>query len=291
MALIGKLSNKPTTPYLNPLQGPSGPLYRSGPETTCATTSQPLLAAWWNHERDAGTPRELWAVGAVLKEMSKGANYVIWPLAIFGMLALRRRFAIEPGMWVLVVLIACNVLLLTYLAARVGYVSERHTVLLTLIACIFAAAGLPLLAAGIGQLLPSIERMGVRFTAAGILVALIASSLPFTLKPMHPHREGHKHAGLWLAKNIKENEAIVDPFCWAEWYAGRTLYRTSWNPDGWKTIYIVWEHNAGTPHSRLPNLPVAEQYKNHPRTRLVYHWPESIPAEQARVHVYRLALD
>ena len=120
----------------------------------------------------------------------------------------------------LVVLVGCNVALLIYLAIRVGYVSERHTVLLTLLACQFAAAGLPLFAAGLGQLLPRVERLGVRITASGILATLVALSLPFALKPMHQHREGHKHAGLWLAHHITDKDAIIDPFCWAEWYAG-----------------------------------------------------------------------
>lgn len=292
MALIGKISQKPTADYLDPRQGPSGPLYRGGPPVSQRTIAgAPLFAAWWNHERDAGTSRELWAVQAVFKETSKGANYVVWPLALFAIIALRRRLALEPGLWVLLLVAVCNFALLIYLAARVGYVSERHTVLLTLLACQFAAAGLPLLAAAFGQLLPRVERLGVRVTAAGLLVAVVASSLPFALKTMHPNREGHKHAGLWLAGHMTEKDAIVDPFCWAEWYAGRTLYRPSWNPDGWKTIYIVLENSSSSPHSRLPNLPIAEAYQKRPGSRCVYHWPEHVPQEQAAVQVWKWGAD
>ena len=292
MALIGKLSNKPTAPMMNPLEGPPGPIYRGGPENTRRAAAGPaLFAEWWNQELDAGKTRELWALEAVFKEMTKSANYAVWPLAIFAMVALRRRLATDPALWVLGVLIAFNLVLVVYLAARIGYVSERHTVLLTLLACQFAAAGLPLLAAALGQLLPWVERLGVRVTAAGILAAVVASSLPFALKPMHTHRVGHKHAGHWLAERITDHDALVDPFAWAEWYAGRTLYRTSWNPPVSRNTYIVWENKSATPHSRLPVLAEARQLSSRPDSRLVYHWPEDVPADKAAVHVYKLGPD
>ncbi|MBM3981443.1 MAG: glycosyltransferase family 39 protein [Planctomycetes bacterium] len=289
MALIGKISNKPTSGMMNPFDAPPGPVYRGGPEGSRRTTdSLAVFAAWWDHERDAGRSRELWAVGAVFKETNKGANHVIWPLALFALVALRRRFAAEPELWVPVVLMACNFGLLFYLAARVGYVSERHTVLLTLLACQFAAAGLPLLAAALGQALPRLDRLGVRFTAAGFLVALVAGSVPFALKPLHPNREGHKHAGLWLQSHITDDNSLVDPFCWGEWYSGRTLYRTSWNPPNAKTVYVIWENNAATPHSRLPVLPLARELIRKPDARVVYHWPEDVTADMAKVQVWKL---
>jgi 4-amino-4-deoxy-L-arabinose transferase-like glycosyltransferase len=293
MALIGALTQK-TSPkeLLNP-SGPPRPIVFDSRNAQRAPTGAVLFAEWWNDERDSGKSRELWAVQAVLKEMSKSANYVVWPLALFAMLALRRRFATEPALWVPLILIVCNVALLIFLAARVGYVSERHTMLLTLLACQFAAAGLPLLCAAIGQLLPSIERFGIRVTAAGLLVALIGSSLPFALKPMHAQREAHRRAGEWLAQHVTDQDGLVDPFCWAEWYAGRTLYRTTWNPPESRNTYIVWENEKvkGSPHSRLPVLPEAKRLKDQSGSRIVYHWPEDVPQEQAHIHVYKLGPD
>jgi hypothetical protein len=290
MALIGKLSNKPTSGELDPF-APPRPVYHMQ-NTQRATVGGPLFAEWWNDEKDSGKSQTVWAVGAVLKETSKSGHYVVWPLAIFAAIALRRRFAAEPGLWVLAVLAACNFALLIYLAARVGYVSERHTVLLTLLACQFAAAGLPLLAAALGEFMPRLgERLGVRVTAAGILVALAASALPFALKPMHPNREGHKHAGLWLAPRLTPQDAVVDPFCWAEWYSGRTLYRVphGHNPKESRNTYVILEDAKGTPHSRLPTLQTAKDLAA--QGRVVYHWPENVPAEQAEVFVYKLGPD
>jgi hypothetical protein len=289
MLLIGKISNKPTSGYLNPLGAPSGLIYQ--PEKSEAKPGGPaaaLFGAWWDLQRDAGTPRELWAFKAVFQEANQSGFYVVWPLAAFAAVALRRRFTTTPGLWVLAVLVACNVALLVYLAARVGYVSERHTMLLTLLGCQFAAAGLPLLAAALGQLLPRVERFGVRVTAAGLLAALVAAAVPCALKSLHPHREGHKHAGLWLAARATDGDAVVDPYCWAEWYAGRTLYRTSWNPTPSRNTYVIVENASASPHSRLPVYSAAQKYKEHPTARVVYHWPENVPTEQAAVQVYKL---
>ena len=288
MALIGKLTHKPAgNELLNNPFAPPRPVH-FGADATPAHTG-PLFAEWWNDAREEGRSQTLWGVKAVAKEMSKGAHYAIWPLALFAILALRRRFATEPGPWVLAVLAVCNLLLLLYLAARVGYVSERHTVLLTMVACLFAGAGLPLLATAVGQTFPRVEHFGVRVTAAGLLATLVVAALPFTLKTMHPNREGHKHAGKWLAANITADDAVVDPFCWAAWFAGRSLYRPdNYNPAPSKATYIVLENNAPTPHSRLPVLAEAQQMATTPGARVVYHWPEDVPAEQALVHVIKI---
>jgi hypothetical protein len=290
MAVIGKFTNKYTGQMMNPFEG-APPIYRGGPPAARRAAAGPaLFAEWWNEERDHGKSRALWAVQAVFKETSKSANYVVWPLALFAVLVLRRKFATDPGPWVLAVLAACNVALLWYLGMRVGYVSERHTVLLTLLACQLAAAGLPLLAAGIGQLLPRVERLGVRVTAAGLLVGLVVSALLVALQPMHPHREGHKHAGFWLAAHMTDDDYLVDPFCWAEWYSGRTLYRPSWNPEEPHNTYAVWEEKTSSPHSRLPKYQFAKDVRYDPGAELVYHWPENVPPDQASVCVYKFVV-
>lgn len=292
MALIGKLTNKPSPKeILNPF-APPRPVYQGANAAPVAAPSGPLFAEWWSDERDSGQSKPVWAVRSVLKEVSKGSNYVIWPLAGFAILALRRRFTTEVGPWVLVVLAACNLAVLLFLATRAGYVSERHTVLLTLLACQFAAAGLPSLAAAVGQIFPSVERLGVRVTAATLLVALVLGSLPFALKSMHPNREGHKHAGKWLAANLKPDEALVDPFCWAAWYSGRALYRPDgYNPPTSRATYVVLENTPNTPHSRLPVLPEAKRVALQPGARVVYHWPENVAKEDAVVHVIKVGED
>ena len=43
MALIGKISNKPTSGYMNPFKGPPGPIYRGGPENAQRAASGTAL--------------------------------------------------------------------------------------------------------------------------------------------------------------------------------------------------------------------------------------------------------
>src|SRR5436305_530462 len=113
--------------------------------------------------------------------------------------------------------------------------------LLVMIGCYFAAAALEPLTALLARV-PKLGGMWAgRLAPAGLLIAVIASALPVTLKPMHAQREGFKHAGEWFKAEVEDkwlaaNEGrvkeqydppypkLVDPFEWTGWYSGRTLY-------------------------------------------------------------------
>ena len=122
-----------------------------------------------------------------------------------------------------------------------------------MISCVFAAAALEPLAILL-ESLPGVGRLVVWPKAApsGILIAIVVSALPYTLKPMHAHREGHKHVGLWLANNMDENDWLKDPLAWGEWYAGRTLYHPPVYHGRPTSVWVIVEKGKGSPHSRLP---------------------------------------
>ena len=88
IAVIGHLTNKKAGQELIHPAAPPRPVFFHAETSQRAMTSSVLFAEWWHEEKDSGKSRELWAVQAVLKETSKGANYFVWPLAIFAMLAL-----------------------------------------------------------------------------------------------------------------------------------------------------------------------------------------------------------
>lgn len=291
MVLIGKLSAK-TTPQLilNPGKSPREAIWQGQPGTSQAkpATALPVFAEWWQSD-DASLPnRMLWAAEAVVKEASKSLNYLTGFFAVVGLIVHRRRIVTEPGLWVLVGLGLMNATLLLYLAARIGYVSERHTILLTMLGCLSAASALK----PVALWLTTFPRIGGmcngRFASAGLLAILVLSALPATLKPMHPNREGHKHAGRWLAEHVEPTDCVIDPFCWADWYAGRTLYCIPPDPPGATVVYAVIEPNAKSPHSRLPRLVTAENVRKDNRAVPVYHWPENVPLESADVAIYKL---
>jgi hypothetical protein len=111
---------------------------------------------------------------------------------------------------------------------------------------------------------------------AGLLVAS-----PALTKPLHYNRAGHKAAGQWLAKNAAAEDAILDPFTWGEFYAGRTDVRTrTERPD---RLFVIVE-TGDNQHSRLPHM--ADARAKIALGQPVYHWPESRPLEKAQVVVY-----
>ncbi|MBA4066124.1 MAG: hypothetical protein C0501_20880 [Isosphaera sp.] len=287
-ALIGKLTNKPTGKFITtPLDTGPAPIWRGQPNANAGGAAGPLFAEWWDPKRDEGKNRAAWAVAAVGKEMVKSLHYVVGALALFGVVARRRQLLLpDPGPWVLLALGGLNLLLLVYLAARIGYVSERHTVLATMLCCTFAAAALRPLADALGAVAAA-ARVPARAGAGGMLLALVAAALPYTLKPMHPQREGHKHAGRWLAAHAAADDAVVDPLAWAEWYAGRTLY-TRKHALLAPVTWVVVERGKTSPHSRLPLWDLANDLAA--AGQLAYRWPEGGSADGPVVEVYRVAV-
>ncbi|HEV3437312.1 MAG TPA: glycosyltransferase family 39 protein [Gemmata sp.] len=299
MMLIGKLTNKPTGNYIiNPLDSQPAAIWRGQPEARGVghpTVSMPLFAKWWDPVVDAGKNRELWAVEAVWSELIKSLHYVIGALAAFALIAHRRQLlSPDLGMWFLIVLGTLNAALMVYLADRIGYVSERHTLQFVMLSCVFASAALEPLANLLGSL-PKLGRLIVWPKAApcGLLFGIVLSALPFTLQTMHAQREGHKYAGRWLASQMADDDWLIDPLAWAEWYAGRTLYKTTSYQGQPKVKWVVVEEGKEgniSPHSRLPQWELANELKT--KGKLVYKWPESPKSKSSPVIcVYRLQIE
>ncbi|MBN9521905.1 glycosyltransferase family 39 protein [bacterium] len=279
IALIGKLSNKKSPQeLLNPEMNPREKLFHGQADARAnPVIAAPLFAEW----RESGSSRVLWAGQAVATETVKALYYVPAVLAVFAIVRLRRRVAADPGLWLLLVLAGMSGLLLMALGIKVGYVSERHTLLLVMIGCVFAAAALE----------PVSELLRGRVRAEWLLALIVLAALPSTLKPLHANREGFKHAGRWLADNVKTGDMVIDPFEWSQWYSGRSLYAIPPDPkeDPPRMTYaVVDDRTRADEHVRLPRLEAAINVMNDGRSRVVYHWPEDGPVEAAKVKVYQL---
>jgi hypothetical protein len=161
------------------------------------------------------------------------------------------------------------------------------------VCCFFAAAAVPTLAAWLARgwrttsAKPAEQWLLGRRTFWWVAMSafLIALSIPPAAKALHANRLPHKEAGLWLAENTRPQDQIIDPFKWAEFYAGRSVrVEPNWNVHA-GTLYVVLEPNSPNPHSRLPWLPRADYLA---RTgQPVYHWPAQASADQAKLVVYR----
>jgi hypothetical protein len=81
---------------------------------------------------------------------------------------------------------------------------------------------------------------------------------------------------------------IWDPFAWAEFYAGRSMYADpirERNDYHIKNTYVILEPSNPNPHSKLPMIPTAQRIAE--KGIVVYHWPENASVEKAKVVVYK----
>jgi hypothetical protein len=271
MAAIGRLTNKPTGVQLQ--------------SAVAAVHGGPLFAAWAGPDE----PRAAFAAKAVSTEVMKATHYGVGGLAVVGAVVLWRRFAPDPGWWVMALTAAFSLGLLVYLASRRGYISERHAVLFTLLACHFAAALLPAWADFIIRVIPRVRQIGSRVTAAVLLAVLVLSAVPFAVKPQHRNREVHKQAGLWLAEHADPADAVVDPYTMAEWYAGRSTTRPGeWRAELPPVVYVVLENTSAKPESPMPLLEWSRELAKRPDAAVVKHWPEGVPPSEAKLQVWKV---
>jgi hypothetical protein len=269
-ATIGGLSNKNTVRGVigDTVNDPDGLLPKYG-----HAAGRMLLAAWFHESGGLGS-RWAWAAQALTLETFRAFEFFGLALALIGLVVFRPRGGTGPARTALVGIIVLHALILCRMGSLSGYLSERHTLLFVFAGSFSAAAGVVWL----GRFIP---RVPAGALTAGLLVAGLLTAGPALLKPLHYNRAGHKAAGQWLAKNINDDDAILDPFCWAEFYAGRIEMKvTTERPD---RLFVIVE-TSDNQHSRLPLM-------NDARNKaaigeVVYHWPEKRSLEKAQVVVY-----
>lgn len=253
-----------------------------------------LWAVWGPASKDYGfLNRQVWCLAAVAKEAMRGFFYVAWLPALWAGYRHARRLRGVPGVWVILLALVLDWLVLWRVAYVVGYVADRHSLLTVMFSMPWAAAGV----ADLGRRLA--EFWGRRPLApswgwllqsgpalSGILLAALAvAGLPKTLEPMHTNRAGYHAAGLWLAEHARPDDQIMDPFCWAEYYAGQVFRRPSYDyPMSVPPRYVVLGGSKNE-HERLPLIPYANGYAK--KGTLVYHWcPSTEKQKGEEVLVY-----
>lgn len=267
------------------------PPAKNEPQTDAARPSSTLLAMMWpqgdprfehivrkitnlNELRNFRPPsRYLWAFKAMAVELGKGFFYVVWLPALLGLWSFRERFREVPGVWV--GLLTCLALsgLLYRMAEKMGYLSDRHLLLLILCGTYWAVAGTLFLgeklALGAARLWPALAGRFCtdgRTWSLGLLLLLALTPLPRTLSRLHAERAGFRSIGYWLASNTDPGDFIEDPYCWAYYYAGRVFLEGC---QGLKMhqppcFYVVLEE-SGNRHLRLISLPKAAEDILHAR--------------------------
>jgi hypothetical protein len=265
-------------------------LAASEPRREAKTSSTVVLAAF---APESPHDRNWWAIKALVTELCRGFQYFAFLPALMGLWIFRHRMRESAAPWLLVVFCLLQGAVLWKLARVMGYLSERHIVGLLLCGVFLAAGAIPFVADWLTQTVSRIRYGGLvrsnperarGWLTAGLLVALTFSSLPETLKRLHANRSGHRSAGLWLAQHSSPADPVTDPFCWAHYYAGKVFLEgtnPAVPPGHVPTRYVVMDDRE---HTRLPLMPQAKQYAE--KGKLVYHWPENKPLENATVFVY-----
>lgn len=288
MVLIGGLTNKPTAnEALNRLMNgnPRASLFKG--DVGAAPASTPgLFADWYNAERDGN--QAAWASIAIMKETSKAAHYLPALLAIVALGLFRSRIVRDPALASIVFLGIINVCVLQVLAIKVGYVSERHTVVLVLLCCVLTGGVLDPLLARLSTVSKPTRYLSQKVGPIGMLVLLLATAIPVAMRTPHDTRSGHKYAGEYLRSEVGSLDAVIDPYSWAEWYAGRSLYTVPADPEVPLARWVVIE-GGKSPHSRLPRFEAAVNVVNDTsnKAELKYWWPTDGTPENAKVLVYR----
>lgn len=229
--------------------------------------------------------RQVWALKAIVSEVIQAYEYLLGIPLLLGVWCFRRSLMVSPGAWVLSVLCLLQIVVLWRLAVVMGYVSERHVMMLVLCGVFTIAAALEWLGAKLAA--SPINFMHLGCVATAPLVLLTFCWLPATLKPLHANRAGHRAAGQWLAKNASPDDQLIDPFCWAHYYAGRVFLEGKTQPapaPGFKPTYYAVLDSPDKEHPRLPVMPAALELAK--IGKLVYSWPENKPIGQAKVFVY-----
>lgn len=277
--VIGNLTNKPA------LHGLTEYLKIQKTKTDGAAVVHPaLMADWYIGDQ----PQVTWAAKTIVKETSKAAHYGPFVVGIIGLIGFRRWLARDPGLAVVAVLgvVTVGVLFALGMRAERAYISERHTIVLVFISCLFAGGALLPLAARLKAAIGTPRRT----VAAGLLLVMAGVAVPAAARPPHEQRNGFYHAGKFLQRsNLGPHDAVIDPFSWAEFYAGRSVLAIPADPIEPKVRWAVLDDKSDGHHSRLPRLQAALDVKNdgnNPPT-LAYYWPEDGPPEKAKVFVWR----
>lgn len=278
VAMTGRLTNKNTGRIMLGAEDVDRTGLTPGTQSNSGTGRLPL-AVWWYEPTHAGQSRSIWAVKALGTEILHGFQVAGLALALVGLFLMPKRSAL--GLGLIGLLVSLHAFILWRMAIAIGYLSERHTLLFVFAGSFPAAVAILWIGNRMAGWLDARGWRGRRIMTSLLIVGLLGMSSYALAKPLHGNRAGHKAAGLWLAKNITDDDAILDPFSWGEFYAGRIDQRNSTQRP--QRLFVILER-SNNQHSRLPQIPAAKA--NAALGTLVYHWPENRPESEAVVVVY-----
>src|SRR5262249_48856378 len=117
-----------------------------------ASASLAIFATWADPDVTNEQARIRWGLWALSRSLVFASFYIGWLLALIGLWTRREVFRDQPGSWVLAMTALVLTIFLFKVAATMGYLSERHTILILLVGCLWAAAGLHVVGKALSRL-------------------------------------------------------------------------------------------------------------------------------------------
>lgn len=298
IAITGRLTNKPTgrqflegvpAEKLTPgSAGDSALLPREVPsESAVAPLLASTLAVLWQEPGHGPMARILNVGRVVAAEWIRGLHTVAAAAALAGLWWFRARWRTSAAARVLLLTCACHLLAVCAVAWTRAYVSERHVLVLVLGASYWAVAALAELGKRMARHLPRVFAVRPGIVGTGLVAIVTGLGLLDTLKPMHTNRAGHRLAGCWLAGQLRSGDRVLDPLCWAGYYAGRVLSEPESPGVSGGRLFIVLERSGNQHPLFIKALAEANQLAEHRFP--IYRCPlDAGKARDAEVVVYRV---
>ncbi len=169
---------------------------------------------------------------------------------------------------------------------RMGYLSDRHMLMLVAASVPWAGAGVFVCARGISVTLGWGHHHAQAVSAAALTV-LIASGVALQVKPAHPSRWGHWAAGRWLLAHAESSDAVLDTRGWAAFVSSRPSY-DYWHvrqafTDSHLAYIVVGTDELSAASRRAATLRAVLAYAAAP----VAEFPERRDGQGTGVRVYR----
>lgn len=289
MYTTGRITTKITA--LNLIQQ----LFSSNSDTTPVATTAALepapFAVWYDNnpgDTSLADQRRGWALLAVFDVLGRVYFYALWLPMLLGVWLYRDRFRLYAGIWVMTIICVAMLPVLYSVAMKMGYLSDRHT-LLILFCTVYCTTGALLWLGERGASYLRPQRWASPALGAALMVGLVCTGcLVRTLEPMHGDRVGYREAGYYLANHAQADEFIDDPYTWTSYYAGRDFVEkpTEYTPGITKQMYVVIEWSKNKPQTHWPTKrPMEEVMKN---GKLIKKWPVRRSRENAEIVLYKM---
>jgi hypothetical protein len=233
-----------------------------------------------------GSLRLTAALGKLGMCWTEAMGFVLVPMAIWGAWRVRRSGEGWEGRHLLFIYLILFAVILTRHAMNLGYLSDRHTLSMVMVALPWAAAGLLACGRGLTDCLGWSELGARRFRTVFVMALIIIGAL-IQAKPRHASRWGHQQAGRWLALHAKESEAVLDTRGWAAFVSGQRAY-DFWHvrqalTDASLAYIVVGLDELSAPSRRAETLRAILAYA----ASLVASFPEREGGRKEGVRIYR----